>query len=90
MSYQEVLHQAAVEERESKTQTIESQRNTAAVNYKTTIDGAMAGLTVRDWALRTVQVKLDIDGIDQLIEELKIARAQLEYAALLAKLRPQS
>ncbi len=90
MSYQEAIYQAAVEERDSKTQVIENQRNTAAVNYKTTIDGAIAGLTVRDWALRTVQVKLDIEDIDHLIEELKIARAHLEYAALLAKLRPQS
>lgn len=90
MTYQAAMHKQENDERTSKTQIVESQRNTAAVNYKTTIDGAVAGLTVRDWALRTVQVKLDIEDIDQLIEELKIARAHLEYAALLAKLRPQS
>lgn len=90
MSYQAVLHQQETAERNSKTQIVESQRNTAVVNHKTTLNGVVAGLTVRDWALRTVQVRLDIDDIDQLIEELKIARAHLEYESLLAKLRPQS
>jgi len=63
----------------SKTQLIESQRNTATVGY----GRGSAGITVRDNHLRTVSTKLTIEEIDKLIEELQVARAHLEYETLL-------
>jgi hypothetical protein len=45
---------------------------------------------VHDKALRKAQILLSIEDIDRLTEELRIARAYLEYEALLAELAPQS
>jgi hypothetical protein len=77
----------AESERESKTRIIQSQRNTATVSSSPT--KGTAGLTARDYHLRTVQINLDIEAIDKLIEELQITRSHLMSEALLVKLKPQ-
>lgn len=90
MTHQAALHRQQTDERTSKTQIIESQRNTAAVRCVPSTFGVIVGLTVHDKALRKAQILLSIEDIDRLTEELRIARAYLEYEALLAELAPQS
>jgi hypothetical protein len=87
MSFENIARFSEEDDRASKTQIIQSQRNTASAGISHA--SSTAGLTVRDYHLRTVQVNLDIVSIDKLIEELQIARAHLVSEALLAKLKPQ-
>jgi hypothetical protein len=68
-------------EAERKTQEIKSQRNTVSADF----GSGLAGITVRDNHLRTVSVKLTIEAIDKLIDELQIARSHLEFEELIYK-----
>ena len=58
---------------------VNAQRNTVSVGY----GSGVAGVTVRDNHLRTVQVPLTISEIDTLIEELQTARAHLEFESVI-------
>lgn len=62
--------------------TIESERGTVSAAYSR----GVAGITLVDMQLRKAHAMMDIDAIDKLMEELKIARAHLVYEALLAEL----
>jgi hypothetical protein len=61
---------------------IESERGTASASF----GNGLAGVTIVDNHLRRSHALLTIEGIDKLIEELKIARAHLEFEAQLAML----
>lgn len=49
-------------------------------------NNGLVGVTLVDMQLRRAHNLMDIEAIDKLIEELKIARAHLVYETLLAEL----
>lgn len=62
---------------------INAQRNTVSVGY----GSGLAGITVRDMHLRTVQVPVTISEIDKLIEELQTARAHLQFESAIQSIK---
>jgi hypothetical protein len=70
-------------ENEKVRSVVNAQRNTVSVGY----GSGVAGVTVRDNHLRTVQVPLTISEIDTLIEELQTARAHLEFESVMQSIK---
>jgi hypothetical protein len=76
------LYQKQLQESATIQAAIESERGTASASF----GSGHAGVTIVDNHLRRSHALLTIEGIDKLIEELKIARAHLEFETQIAML----
>lgn len=75
-----MTHQQRLElERQSRIQNLNNERETVSIGLGST---GVVGLTIRDRNLRTIYQMLDLQKIDRLIEDLKMARLHLEFAEI--------